>query len=208
VFFSRSSEQSFVSVVKAFLLLYLLAMAFGPSVWADSVTYSYVGNTFDSFHGSFACPPECKITGSFTLDQPLPPNLSLTNVFPTSFSFTDGEFTLTPTNTFHFIVCPIWQFSTDATGAITTWNVCIVGRGALGLPRFGTANRPPYVPEDTTNLFNRDSALILGNPGTWSMATISTPEPSCLLLLCTGLLSIVGRVRFLSRPGKVGTTLE
>jgi hypothetical protein len=198
VFFSKANDQAFVGVVNAFLVLFLLAMAFGPSVSADSVTYSYVGNTFDSFRGSFACPPECKITGSFTLDQPLPPNLSFAAIRPTSFSFTDGDITLTPTNSFRFIFDPFTEFSTDALGAITTWDVRIQGRRELGFPHLATANVPPDALEDARiNLLSHDSALISGNPGTWSVSMASTPEPSCFVLLCVGLLAIVGGRRFL-----------
>jgi hypothetical protein len=193
--FTKGNDQSFVVVVNAFLVLFLLSMAFGPSVRADSVTYSYVGNTFDSFRGSFACPPECKITGSFTLDQPLPPFFSA-SIRPTSFRFTDGMSTLTPTNTFHFVNCPVWKFSTDATGAITTWDICIIGRASVGLPFFSSANFVG-VSRDGTNFLERDSASISDNPGTWSVSMASTPEPSCLMLLFVGLLAIVGGRRLL-----------
>jgi len=174
--------------VGALLAFSLVAIFLAPSASADS-TYTYSGNVFDSFKGAFACPPECKITGSFTVDQPLPPNLVLATIVPTSFSFTDGEFTLTPGNTFQFVNCPHWEFSTNATGAITTWNVCIIGRASLGLPFLSTTNISPDFQEDTTNFVFRNSASVFGNPGTWS-ATI--PEPSCLLLLLAGLVSIAG----------------
>jgi hypothetical protein len=106
-------------------------------------------------------------------------------------------FTLTPANTFHFVNCPIWEFSTDATGTITTWNVCIIGIARLGLPFLSTRNITPEFQQDMTNFVFRDSAFISGNPGTWSLATISTREPSCLMLFFVGVLTIVGGRRLL-----------
>ena len=58
-------------------------------------TYFYNGNPFTAFAGGLSCPPECHITGSFTVAQPLAPNLNQVTITPISFRFTDGNVTLT-----------------------------------------------------------------------------------------------------------------
>jgi hypothetical protein len=74
------------------LLLACSVFVIGLSLSASADTvYTYMGHPFDSFTGVAACPPECSISGSFTLPSPLPINLALSAITPISFSFTDGS---------------------------------------------------------------------------------------------------------------------
>ena len=175
--------------VGALLAFSLVAIFLAPSASADTI-YTYTGNAFDSFPGNFACPPVCKITGSFTLAQPLPPNLSFVTIFPKFFSFADGAVTLTPNNSFPFIFQPFMEFSTDATGAITEWAIRITGDPFLGFPRLFSSN-VGGVGGDATVRFLTLEAGNTNNPGVWSETT-TIPEPSCFLLLLAGLVCIAG----------------
>src|SRR6516164_9283474 len=189
--FIRTSREFLTYSVKALLVFSLIAIFLTPSASADTI-YKYTGNPFDSFPGNFACPPVCKITGSFTLAQPLTANLAFVTISPKFFSFTDGDVTLTPNNSFPFIFQPFTEFSTDSTGAITTWDIRIQGKLSVGFRRFGSVNIPGLVVGDETVVLLKPQALITNNPGVWSVATTNIPEPSCFLLLLAGLVSITG----------------
>ena len=90
-----------------------------PSAFAQSPrTYTYVGNPFVYFSGD-SCPPECSISGSFTVSQPLADNLAWeTQITPVSWSFTDGNSVLTQSNSSAYI-----YVSTDAAGNLVNWLV-------------------------------------------------------------------------------------
>jgi hypothetical protein len=185
-------DRSLVGVVGTLFAFSMLAIGLTPSANADTV-YTYTGSVFDSFKGNSECPPECRITGSFTLEQPLSANLTFVTIFPLSFSFTDGAITLTKSNSLPTLpsLLPLFmEFSTDATGAITSWDVRIQGKQSVGF-RFLASSSNPFGPaEDITRSLTGDSALITNDPGTWSVMTTSTPEPNSMFLLVAGLVSL------------------
>ena len=191
MFNTIGSNDLFVRTVKS-LFGFTLALFLVSSARADAV-YTYTGNAFDSFNGSFACPTECRIAGSFTLDQPLSANLTFVTLFPLSFSFTDGAITLTKSNSLPTLpsLLPLFmEFSTDATGAITSWDVRIQGKQSVGFRSLATSSDPFGPAEDITRSLRGDSALITNNPGTWSVVTATTPEPTSMFLLVAGLVSL------------------
>ena len=195
-------DRLLVGVVRTLFAFAILAIGFLPLANADTI-YTYTGNMFDSFKGDFECPPVCRITGSFTVAQPLPANLSFVTISPKFFSVSDGVVTLTPANSHPLIFQP-FMLATDATGAITTWDVRITGKQALVKESLSTVNFPGFS-EDEVGI--PVGALNTNNPGVWSAVTTNTPEPSCLLLLCTGLLSIVGGARVIGRTLGIGSIL-
>src|SRR6266852_9607446 len=74
------------------------SLALFATVSEANTVYTYTGNPFNQFF-SATCPPECDISGSFTVSAPLAPNLTSLFIFtPNSFSFTDGIVTVTQTN--------------------------------------------------------------------------------------------------------------
>jgi PEP-CTERM motif len=167
------------------------AFVLGPAaqrVRAD-VVYTYTGNSFNDFLNGGTCPPTCNVTGSFTVAEPLGPNLSLTLITPLSFTITSGTATLTdgdPDNTFLSV-------GTDASGVIDTWSWEVVGpesspdariltqnvlRGVYDDVRFGS-QPPPFV--------GPLAAEVQDDPGTWSSSVV-VPEPGTGLLLSAGLI--------------------
>jgi len=65
----------------------------------EDVIYSYAGNPFTTFTGGYSCPPECSLSGTFEVGQAPAANLSNFAFTPIAFSFTDGNITLSDTNT-------------------------------------------------------------------------------------------------------------
>jgi PEP-CTERM motif len=183
----------------------VLAALLTTSAWADTV-YTYTGNPFTSNGNpllySYSYPPftpSDSVTGSFTLASPLEANLPIlgpdgfTTVTPTSFSFTDGVNTLSNTDSFEYLTLDV---GTDATGAINQWiislqtynNVLIYTEDWVSRDDQGWDGQPGVIGD------------IRGNPGTWTSSTTdpspaTTPEPSSIALLGTGILGLVGTVR-------------
>jgi hypothetical protein len=112
-----------------FLGALTLLLSFQPVAEASTTTYVYVGAQLNQFVGT-TCPPTCHLTGSFTVAQPLPPNLvedvGGSGAFtPLSFTFTDGVTTFTQFNS------PVSGFAvhTDANGNISQWGMFMAGPG-------------------------------------------------------------------------------
>jgi hypothetical protein len=93
---------------------------------AQQTTYSFTGVPFTTFALGNTCPPTCTITGSFTVSQPLPPNINLpvatidgSGTFtPESFAFTNGVETITNATAKD----SGFAVNTDANGNIVQWN--------------------------------------------------------------------------------------
>lgn len=173
---------TFISSI--FLACLIFVFGFAPLTNADT-TYTYTGNSFNRFHGSYTCPPQCSITGSFTIAGPPLINLSgipaqnQFNVTPLTYSFTDGNVTATNANS-----CPdFFTISTDGSGNITSWVIrlftpslnapCAGGGGVYAGVQLLSQN-------DTTGSIDITSeapagvnfAAIPQDPGTWSMQVV------------------------------------
>ena len=96
---------------------FCLLMTFcAVSAKADTM-YTYTGPQFTEF-GEANCPPECNITGSFTLATPLPANeVGAAITAKTPFAFSSGPFTGTAFGPF--------LISTNAAGAIDGWAIAV-----------------------------------------------------------------------------------
>jgi hypothetical protein len=195
----RSEERVQAIDVQVLLAGALLSIILAPSVRAAPVTYTYTGPAFTTFTGAAVCPVQCDLSGSFTVSSALPGGLTNATITPTSFSFTDGLNTLTNLNTTgagdqaNFLL-----FSTNGAGQITQWEIILQH---ISLAQFETfSSISGGVPEDKTWIGNpgttSGTALvdgIAGGPsGSWvpSTPTTTTPEPTTLGLLSTGLLGL------------------
>jgi hypothetical protein len=172
---------------------------------AHAVTvYTYTGNTFSLIQNE--TPPDgtyttsMSVTGSFTLQNPLPANSLVTDITANvlSFSLSDGRSTITDLNatfaTFQIgtalgninswfvnaIFAPIYTAVGDQNVAITTRNQApfiIDIASTIECTQFSTA----------CDLNGLDEAIIQDNAGTWSVSTSETPLPAALPLFATGL---------------------
>jgi hypothetical protein len=169
----------------------LLASLTG-SASAD-VVYTYTGNAAQYDYGTLAgCVGTCEITGSFTLSAPLSANLAYaTTINATSFSFTNGIFSIDNTNAiFSSGYNSLIRVSTDATGAIQDWYVALV-RGPddynVNIAIFscslcgqdGVYNYEPYL---VGYAFNSSS------PGVWTVTGV--PEPSTWAMMIFGFAGV------------------
>lgn len=167
-----------------------LVMSLAATAQAD-VVYTYTGNTFTSFIGGGSCPPECAITGSFTVAQALAANLGYSpptaNVTPIAFSFTDGAHTITQSSTTYPAV---FSIGTDGSGAINRWVIGIYNSNQTVLlatdspDNFGNTFDESAFPNGS----GQDWGFVLNQPGTWSMAPVS--EPATLAVFGLGLFGL------------------
>jgi len=174
----------------------ILAVCTGVSVKAQS-TYSYVSPPLNTFENT-ACLPTCAISGSLTLAAPLPPNLvgdigGSGDIFPSSFSFTDGLSTWTNLNsgTYGF------SFDTNNLGNITNFDV-YADSSFGGIYAFYDGPENDTQIGSNTNTYGA-SLEGTGLPGgTWMLDTppMTTPEPSTLSLFGSGLLGLFVIARF------------
>jgi len=175
-------------ILAAFLGLLMLAMGFVQTANADS-TYIYDGNSLTNFYGG-SCHPACEIDGSFTVSHALAANLNNVTIFPSSFSFTDGEITLNNHDTYSDVFADI---STNAAGDITSWYIDLEGFGAQIVTTDGVHHEGNF---DETITW--DGTLSNSNkPGTWTdpSSPTPTPEPSSLLLMGVGLAAVACGIR-------------
>jgi hypothetical protein len=139
--------------------------------------YTYVGKPFDTFFGT-GCPANCNISGWFSVPGPLAPNMPLTVVTPTAFSFTDGILTFDD-STAEAIIGVV----TDADGNITGWNsqFTIEFENGTSAAIFSGTNPPGCSGcsvTDQSQDFTSRFASINGDPGSWSASTAPGPEPT------------------------------
>jgi hypothetical protein len=185
------------------LFCFLGVFATAQSARADGAeTYTYAGNPLNYSVLDYNCPTVCEINGSFTVAQPLAPNLSFASFTPTAFSFTDGITTYTQLNT------PpsqgiFYDFSTDSSGAITGWAIFLQmllppTPNGYAYTQLSSSYNFPYGGSDASQVFGPgiNAFAINYSPGTWTAAPAAVatiPEPASLWLLAAGLAAISGR---------------
>lgn len=183
------------SIALLTLALLFLNIASASPANADGVyTYTYTGSRFTAVGGQVTCPPDCSITGYFTLSSPLPVNNSNFIISGYSagsahpYSFTSGEITITGTDG----GSGLFAVSTDANGLIVGWEVDLT-RGIAGSGYFQILSQPQA---DTFTQYDSVGHLLgVGSnssmPGTWAIAT-QIPEPPRLVMFGFGVLGLMG----------------
>lgn len=177
--------------LRVFLVCPLFAISFAASVRAQTTTYTYKGLPLTCLTPA----PPCltyTITGSFTVAQPLKPNSGVTFIAPLSFSFTNGQTTITNTDTvfnFHGVTNGVYTggaptpgpafliISTDSVGNITAWNIDMakLDPDQTTYTELGTFSLPGDA-EDVTfqsvlpvaSVPPLQEALVDSSPGTWT----------------------------------------
>jgi hypothetical protein len=159
---------------------------------AGLVTYTYSGNSFyKTYYTQGAYTDSDRVTGSFTVEE-LSANQSYLALDPTSisFSFTDGHQTITsatslqPCNvTFAYEGGCTFQISTDATGAISAWEIDLTVAGSAKDTWIET-RASIHGAGDWGQMTYSNSYMSINNPGTWtSTAAAEVPEPASLALV-------------------------
>jgi len=189
-----------------------------------TVIYSYSGKNFQTISDSQALPgsyaTSMRVTGSFTVDAPLPANAAFGTLFvsPLSFSFSDGRDTFIDSTT------PFLQsfiFSTGSAGEITAWQITLQDGNTNTLRGLGstahqifTHNQGPGLQEDTAtlerciNTFNPDGLCVFfgtiasdsgensGSPGVWmfNASAVRSHQPGSSYLPGLGHWAYFGSV--------------
>jgi hypothetical protein len=139
------------------------------------------------------------VTATLRLDNPLPSDLSLTDITGSSgfvLTLNDGIRTLTTTSPEVNIGSAF--VSTDATGSIVGWQLGlhIVDDVVILSANFSSGMSDSSVDFPTAT----ENAYVAGNAGTWTGPTV-IPIPPALYLFGSGLLGLVG----ISRGKKIRT---
>jgi hypothetical protein len=182
---------SLKSIVPAFCFCLLVTFC-AVSVKADT-TYTLTGQQFTEF-GEAGCPPECNLTGSFTLATPLPPNAN--DLAINTFTFNVGPYIFTNISNWPIGV------STNAAGVIDGWGLNLVDPLPDGeiAEIFGGPGGDQLVIGGPDGLGDGGFKFFLGADtlGTTDVAvwTVSTstgiPEPASGTLLIAGLVGLAG----------------
>jgi hypothetical protein len=173
----------------------------------QATNYTYTGPDFNEFFSNLE--PQVYtsnnfVTVDFTLSAPLLDNLtSLTVITPTSFTISDGYQTFTDLTA----AIDLFAVGTDASGAITAWDIYAGTDYGGHQDRVETYAYPGYA--NDTGLYDHyqsqySEGLFLANgaDGTWTSSPANVPESNSPLygLISTAALVLGFAVRRLVPP--------
>jgi hypothetical protein len=188
----------------------LFAVGLAPAARADTTVYTYTGNAYKTCGGTYCAggPFALSVMFDTILTGNALDNLPFTDITATitSFNFTDGS-GLTLDNSNDASGQHIIQISTNASGGISAWFVGAYTSPANTQMQTNWHSPTGFIPgadfSETTPSFAGDFGFISNDPGTWSSRVLSTPEPSLVTPLLTGLLAVAFMARkrnFPKRP--------
>jgi len=116
----KEYQKSELVSLGAIVICALFSAILITSASAQTTTYNYTGNPYVTLQ--IASPTLCPLNGSFTTAQPIPPNLSGTQILNvTSYTFNDCVSTLSSANA----AAGVFDIQTDNSGRIIAWFVDI-----------------------------------------------------------------------------------
>jgi hypothetical protein len=165
---------------KTKLIPLLAAILFSVSVARASVIYSYTGNPFNGFAGTYGA-SFTEIGIALTFDQPLPPSSQYSyesgvgSETLLNWHVSDGLFDLGPSYLGSLVNCDL---ATDASGQIYMWDVVVQATDSNGV-QVSDQSSPFFdlvVMTGTLDGEDDSVAFVYGLPGTWSQEG-QVPEP-------------------------------
>jgi hypothetical protein len=167
------------------LLLVCIMLSVTLASSANAVaTYSYEGDPFVSFNGTATNPPWTHISGYFTTNTPLAANLLFSIPPYTSYSFTNGVFTLTDANSTLIDLYVV----TNSLGEIDAWVIDLL---LQNLTASYTISTSPLGDVSASASLNGEAGEAISlSSGTWTATVDNIPEPSTCLLLGAGLAGV------------------
>jgi hypothetical protein len=186
------------------LLLAAIMLATPTPAHAGSVTYTYAGRPYSPNAPTFcdgsytATCSQLAVTGSFTVANPLAPNLSQYVFSPLSFSFNDGSgvFSLTSDDE---LGVSIFNVTTDGDGNIIYWNIvlatvsstgCLVNNELIGTSssQFNgqSGDYSCYLFDQNLPTQAFGAGQNSGTPGSWSRSFSVNPQGSYIFLNTVG----------------------
>nr|MCU0919147.1 hypothetical protein [Burkholderiaceae bacterium] len=143
-----------------------------------SFTYTYTGNTFDTFATPSSYTTSDRVTARLTLAGALPPKLKsvdVTGLPGFSLTVSDGHQTLPNANSARAEA----RISTDSTGKIAgPWSMKIDGETSPAEPSIGSFNSPTNTSDHGAGHIvrgYRDIGYNVLRPGTWAKEVASAP---------------------------------
>jgi PEP-CTERM motif len=203
IFSPSSYYRSFAMNIQKLAVLVFVSLLSAP-LMADTI-YTYTGNSFGGVGGVVFAPYLSTdfVSITFTVINPLAANLSMNNVTPASYSFSDGVQTLDNGNS----EIAFFGIGTDGSGHIVDWNLIVHDMTVIENSVESFADSAPISASDTGDFFVPNNAVsfaygqIRDDPGTWTSSlssapsTSPVPEPSTFALLGTGVLGLAGIAR-------------
>jgi hypothetical protein len=169
-------------ILLALTAVAMLSVGYPASVQAVPTTYQYTGNPFTTVTAPYTTSDF--VSGMLTLAGPLAPNLPLTDVTPTAFTFSDGVQTMTNLNAAGFL----FQFATDGSGDITQWIIRVIGLSGAEIQ----TNEPigGFAFDEGTTELGAGMGANAGTPGTWSTVAGVADTGSTLSLMTLTLTAL------------------
>jgi hypothetical protein len=157
-----------------------------PSLCFADITLTYTGQDFTQLIGVYT--GSDKVTATITLMDPLGDNLDLEPVTPSSYTFSDGQQTISSADSPSITD---FDFSTNATGDITGWFID-VGLAGDDANFISASNTPgPGGVGDTgilDSIENNSAENFVA--GKFTVTTTGVPEPPTVAMLGVGLLGL------------------
>jgi hypothetical protein len=171
---------------------FALAFALAPVDRARAdVVYNYEGAALSAnAHAPFATTDN--VTGTITFATPLAANLNLQAVDIVSFSFAAGVEAMTSA-TYNPSFSRL-NFSTDAAGNITAWDIVVAagGLGQINIENFNSVIGPNVGDQATVGAFNfpPGTAFALNHTAGEFTIAAAVPEPSTWAMMILGFCGL------------------